>query len=375
MAIVPETPTQESSNVETVTLDSNESSKIYRTALDFPGEFIYSESLHLRGQTIKESGPTKEVIAGTRLGEGLQRLKDGRTVVLIVRGLPTDPNLPPAPLDGGTPVGKKTYVSEAILLGMARNLGMPSLLLGEKKEALIHQITPVPGQENTQSNEGAVDLGFHQDLAPNPEMPNLPYHLFMPDWLILNGVQEGSGSTETFISPLDDALKYLDPNIIEILKGNRFITNPPDSFVKAVGPTEPPIHPVLVDFEEHIESAVDYSSGLRPKDPNDQEASEALESLKEALFKVRLGVKIEPGTAVAFNNRRIVHGRGAVDLDKEQLDKKRWLQRVYVMDEQRIFKVAMDDGRLAVQAVNGLLRVTQFGSAPNERILELADKS
>jgi L-asparagine oxygenase len=374
MSIVPETPVETPTKVETFDLNPEDSARMLDVALRFPGAGVYADNFEDRGEALQHTKEVDNLIANSKLGEKLKDLKEGKIVALIVQGLPTDPTLPPAPLDGKAPVGKKTFVSEAVILGMADNLGEPGLLLGEKNEMLLHPITPVPGSENTQSNEGAVELGFHQDLAPDPEIPYRQYHLDMPEYLILNGVQAGSGSTDTYISPIDDALVHLNSQVQEILKQDRFVTNPPDSFVKAVGPTKPPIHPVLIEHEGHMESAVDYSSGLRPSDPNDQEAKEALDQLRQALYKVRQSVRIKPGTAVAFNNRRIVHGRGPVDVDSEHLAQKRWLVRSYVFDSIRMAHQIMGNPSVYLQIGAGLVRVAPSQSQESAKILEMAGR-
>jgi L-asparagine oxygenase len=311
-----------------------------------------------------------ETLRQSEAGNALRDLSEGRVVAVRLTGLPVDPSLPPAPLDGGLPHGKNTYVSEALGLGIAYTLGEPSLLLGEKEEALVHQITPVAGREQTQSNEGQVNLQLHQDLAAHPDFNEMPYDRFMPDFLILTGVQLGAGVTKTSIASLDDALARLSSSSIGVLSERRFVTNPPDSFIKQRGGQMPaylPIHPVLREYNGRHESSFDISSGLRPVDPRDHQAAQVLKELESALTDVRQEIVIEPGTAVAFNNRRAVHGRGAV-IGAADSANKRWLQRVYVMNVERMFKAA---GFFPIMAGAGVITIP-YSERSQQRLLDLA---
>jgi L-asparagine oxygenase len=340
---------------------------------------LYDDSFERRGNFLAALGELGAAITSSELGSSLDDLKDGTTISLTIEGLPRDPDLPASPGDGGVPVGKHSFVSEGIALAMAQHLGVPSMVVGEKREALVHQITPVAGREQTQSNEGAVGLMLHQDLAPNADVPSLPYADFMPDWLILTGLRAGSGEqTGTYIASLDEALPNVSAEAQQILAKRKFVTNPPDSFLKENGGVAPelPIHPILA-INEHgqVEAAFDTSSKVRPLDPEDVEALQAIEELNQALTDVKREVVIEPGTTVIFNNRRVVHGRGsiavspdsAVDLDAS----KRWLQRVYVYDPVRVGVQAMSRN-LVIGIGGGLLAV--YRTTP-QRLLDMTQES
>lgn len=359
-----------------VVLDGATGQEIYSHALSLPPG-VYDDDLAKRGSFLGATRDIAEIIKDTELGADLLSLARGEIVSLTVRGLPGDPVLPSPPSDGGVPVGKDTFVSEGIALAMAQLLGMPSLVVGEKKEALVHQITPVAGREQTQSNEGAVSLMFHQDLAPNADLPHIPYAEFMPDWLILSGLQPGANNkTGTYIASLDEALLHVDPEAQQILAEQRFVTNPPDSFVKESGGSAPalPVHPILaVNQEGYTEAAFDTSSNVRPVDSEDTKALEAIEELNAALTEVRKEVVIEPGTAVIFNNRRVVHGRGSIATQDSAptTTGNRWLQRVYVYDPGRVAQQAMARS-LILGAGGGLLTV--YRNTP-QRLFELAQQS
>jgi len=331
---------------------------------------VYEDSLELRGNALYQASFIAEALKGSDLEASINNLRNGTLSVLVVHGIPVDPEAGDPPADGGNPVHKPTYYSEGMSLAMGNILGIPSMLVDEKKEALIHQITPVKGREYTQSNEGSVGLKFHQDLAPIRSMPALGYDRFMPDWLILTGVQSGDGSTKTFISPVAEAVCLVDEAVQDVLRQNRFTTDPPDSFAKEGLQPEyrPPIHAILKEYKDKVESAYDSSSNVRVVDASDHEAIAALQAFEQALQQVKREVAIKPGTSVIFNNRRVVHGRSAIN-PKDAASPRRWIQRLYVMDLDRVIKSSM--GRLWSVAIGGGLLSVQMG-LPSERLLELA---
>ncbi|HEV7423694.1 MAG TPA: hypothetical protein VGO21_00735, partial [Candidatus Paceibacterota bacterium] len=350
---------EDSSLFETIALDSESARRVLETALQLP-KGVYEDSFQRRGVFIDSCKPITKELEASNIGSSFRKLKNGELVVLTITGLPRDPSLPPAPLDGGNPVGKETFVSEGLACAIAKSLGYPSLILGEKNEALVHQITPVAGEEESQSNAGLVDLRLHQDLAPNPEMPSLSFDTFMPDWLILTGVQTGSGRTPTYVSALDDALPQVSDETKQILQQEIFITAPPYSFGEVSDPNKLPKHSVLSFRDGHYESAFDTSSNVRPRDPNDSKAAQALIELNNALSKVKREVLIEPGTSVVFNNRRIVHGRGAVIKEEADTGAKRWIQRIHIFNDKRFTEEATKRN-LVIQGGGGVLRVTHMG--------------
>jgi len=335
---------------------------------------VYEDSFRARDDFIAATDPITAALANSEISTYLDSLKNGSLVGLTLHGLPRDPALPPAPLNGGRPDAKLTFVSEALAIGLAMKLGYPSIILGEKKEQLVHQITPVPGHETSQSNAGQVSLRLHQDLAPNPELPRRTYHEAMPTWLILTGVQRGSGTTPTYIAAIDEAIRRVSPTSLDILRQQRFVTNPPDSFLQAMPDAinNLPTHPILLDYEGQLEAAFDTSSDVRPMNgAEDTEAMGAIAELNAALDSVKQEVVIEPGTAVIFNNRRVVHGRGAV-VAEENTGNKRWIQRVYVFEPDRLARIAYRNPLLSYQIGGGLVRISAGYRPIDPRLLELS---
>lgn len=308
------------------------------------------------------------LLDNSSVGEQLDQLRHGELVGLVLQNAPTDIELPAAPLDGLIPSGKRTFVSEGLACILGQKLGFPSALLGEKLMQLIHQITPVAGNENAQSNAGKVALGMHQDLAPNPEVPWMPYHKLMATWLILSGLQIGAGGTSTYVATIDDGIARLQSTTVDILKGERFVTDPPDSF-KAEGMAgDLPLHAILIEHDARIEATFDVSSNVRPSDPHDLEAVEAITLLHEALAKVKHEVYVEPGTVVLFNNRRVVHGRGEVRPGVSTPGKKRWIQRLQVFELERIIEAGMPYPAIRTDWFPGLIHLGDGTVGLDEKI-------
>lgn len=86
--------------------------------------------------------------------------------VTLLRNLPVDEDLPPAPKSGRRAhYVKATSVAENILIGIAAAMGHPIGHQEEKDGHLIHDIIPVAGTEKQLSNEGQSDFGLHTENA------------------------------------------------------------------------------------------------------------------------------------------------------------------------------------------------------------------
>src|SRR5262249_5102587 len=100
------------------------------------------------------------------LGAIQQRIDDpAAPAALLIRNVPIDADLPPTPPDGAPPRDKQTFVSEAVLMSVARLLGMPIGYEGLKDGRRIHTVAPVRGGAD-ESNEGSKgEFRFHTEVA------------------------------------------------------------------------------------------------------------------------------------------------------------------------------------------------------------------
>lgn len=241
--------------------------------------------------------------------------------VLIIHNAPIDPRLPPTPTDGGPSSEKRTHIAEGMLLAVARHAGEPGTFHG-LKPGLIHDVAPVPGGEDTQSNEGSRRrFGFHTESAFSEHRPS---HVAL---ICLRTDHEGVAET-TFASARA-ACKRLPPETLAILRKPLFTTRAPESFKEAHrSGQESTAVPVVLGEEGAVpELRLNFQSTKGVGD----EAQAALDALKEALEHpdVRFSVKLRPGDLVLFDNRKLVHGRSSFQPRFDGTD--RWLMRAYVL--------------------------------------------
>ena len=231
---------------------------------------------------------------------------------LVVSGLPIDERLPRTPTDSA-PGYKTTFVSEAVLAGMAQLLGQPYSYSTEKRGALFHNIVPVPGKEHAPSNQGSeTAFRFHTEAA---------YLDFRPDYLALLCLRKSAVGGGTFLSDTRHAFNALTGAHQEQLRGDNYYTRAPVSFGAGVWTERVPM--ITGDTSRPI-CRVNFE-GVHAGTP---QASDALEAFSDALSASVVRVVLEPGELLIVNNKIAVHGR---DPFKPNYDgKDRWLQRIYI---------------------------------------------
>ncbi|HEX6097334.1 MAG TPA: TauD/TfdA family dioxygenase [Thermoanaerobaculia bacterium] len=256
--------------------------------------------------------------------------------VAIVRGLPIDDDLPATPADGEPSGDKRTYVSEAIALGVATLIGEPYAFRAEKGGRLVHDIVPVRGKENAHSNAGSLEpLGFHTEAAAFGDAA--------PEYVLLFGLRADHDRLAcTLTADVRDAQRRLAPDHLRQLRSRAYELQAPESFSDngvnysrltsvITGPEDAPQVIVNMDRMRGVTAA----------------AAEALQSFGEVLAHpdVLRRTYIVPGDLVVIANRRAVHGRTTFAPRWDGRD--RWLQRVYVTPTLWSLR-HLSDGRRAV---------------------------
>jgi len=226
---------------------------------------------------------------------------------LILENLPVDPFLPAAPLDGKRPAGKQA-VSEAVIAGLIGTRAEIFSYANEKSGSPIHEVAPVAGLEQTQSNAGRTAMEFHTDGA------FLPAH-FRPQGLLLFGLL--NIDTATFVLTADQVASAAPPDLLHGLKQPWYRHMPPASFSCAAAPKPGPIVWRAADGSTCVAAA---SSSIEPVNARAREALREFRALCAEAAPER--IVIAPGTALLFRNDRVLHGRQAVR-------GARWLQRAY----------------------------------------------
>jgi L-asparagine oxygenase len=246
--------------------------------------------------------------------------------VMLVRNLPTDPELPPTPVDGGPSLEKKTFVAEGVLLGLSQLLGEPVGFTTEKAGRLIHDVVPVFTGATTQTNQSSgVFLNFHNDIVHDETGR---YDVSNPDFLVLNCLrQDIAGEAVTYYADARDIVRALTPQTARTLSAPLFRLNAPGSYVRDVaGGADVLSAPaqIISGPPDSPEVAIS-ANGVRGLT---LEAEQALHDLQLACQEVAHQARLAPGSALLINNRKGLHARSQFSAGHDGRD--RWLQRTYL---------------------------------------------
>ncbi len=200
------------------------------------------------------------------------------------------------------------FVSQLVLLGITQAIGYkPFSYKQEKGGSLVHEIIPEASKQYTISSSGKVEFKPHADGAYLTRDIR-PHSLSL---MCLNN----DSDTSTRIISINELMKKIPKNDIEILSSNAFEHSPPESFD--------------CDRKNNISSILDKLDGnwelkiaTHSAKSSDKESESALARLLEAIEQSGVLVCWKPGDLLIFNNLRCLHGRGEVH-------GKRWLQRCY----------------------------------------------
>nr|WP_232791360.1 TauD/TfdA family dioxygenase [Streptomyces capitiformicae] len=257
----------------------------------------------------------------TRLRRALRgfRRDPGPGGALLVRGLPVDgPALGGTPLTDGS-VQRTATVPASLLLLAACGLGDPAAFRPEKSGALVQDVVPVPGREESQGNAGSVLLTFHNENAFHPHRPDFVM------LLCLRADPDGLAGLRT--SCVREVLPLMDEGTRAALRRPEYRTAPPPSFGAVDGSAEP--HPVLTGAYEDPDLRVDMAA----TQPLTERAAAALAALGLLFERTARTARLEPGDLAVVDNRITVHGRTAFTPRFDGTD--RWLQRTFVLADLR----------------------------------------
>ncbi len=253
---------------------------------------------------------------------------------VLLRNFPIDDALPVTPIDGGPAENKTTFISEASALGVAQMIGEPVGYRLEKGGNIVHNICPVPGSVDTQSNEGSREfLRFHNDTNYDADSPQIPCNVNNPDFFLLVCLrQDRNGEAKTaYVDARDrrDICARLTRDEIEILRQPQFSFAVPYSFRKE---NEIPRLwsvpvPIIKGPAQYPEITIDFGSGTKALQSEFTTLLDKLDRICNDPELVR-AVALKPGDLLLINNRKGVHARTSFKPIFDGND--RWLQRVYV---------------------------------------------
>ncbi|MCX4687108.1 TauD/TfdA family dioxygenase [Kitasatospora purpeofusca] len=239
--------------------------------------------------------------------------------LLILRNLPVfehvmrlTPTVPESVERAATP---QAAVSALISLALGEVIAYRE----EKSGALVQNVVPVPGREESQSNAGSTLLELHVENAFHPRRPDYVSLLCLRN--------DHTGTAGTLVSSIRRALLLVPDEVAAVLRASRFVTEPPPSF--SAGDATPQ-HAVLEGDPDDPDIRVDFSATTAL----DEDGRAALEVLRDALLDVGAMLVLQPGEMAFVDNRLSVHGRTSFEPRYDGLD--RWLHRTFVhLDNRR----------------------------------------
>jgi L-asparagine oxygenase len=250
---------------------------------------------------------------------------------LVLENCPVDAKLSATPPDGKRSAAKKTFVSDACVLGLCQLLGEPLAYHGEKDGELIQNLCPVASEAaRTSSESSELSLGFHTDFDFDEAHPESPYNITNADFIVLLCLRADPGhEAYTLYADAREVCARLTPEEIEILRSPLFQFRASYSFTERRGIGRPWCSPtaILRGPRRYPEISIDMLCGVRGI--ND-EAARALSRAASvcSMPDVCQRVGLRSGDALLINNRKGAHGRTAFSVVAD--GRNRWLQRVYV---------------------------------------------
>jgi L-asparagine oxygenase len=250
---------------------------------------------------------------------------------MVLRNLPIDDELPPTPLDGRPSRNKKTFVSEACVLGISQILGEPMGYQNEKEGDVIQALCPVPAEAHATSSESSdVELGFHTDFNFDPHNPERPYNVLNPDYIVLLCLRgDAKHEAYTLYADARDICRRLAPAQLQLMREPVFQFAASYSFTRSGGDTTiwSVPSPLLTGPPEFPEISIDLLCGVRGMS---EEANALLDQIREVCKSpgVATSVCLTPGELLIIDNRKGAHARTAFTAFFDGYD--RWLHRVYV---------------------------------------------
>jgi TfdA family taurine catabolism dioxygenase TauD len=233
---------------------------------------------------------------------------------LLLSNLPVDvAAVPPTPMVFGSVQRASTVAASALVL-IAMAAGELIAFDKEKQGALVQDVVPVPGMAEYQGNAGSVRLNMHTENA---------FHAHRPDFVALMCLRQDHDNVAGLItSCIRNALPLLSDRVVTVLREPRFVTEPPASFDLPPGAVAP--QAILTGERRDPDMCLDFTSTT----PLDDEAAEAMATLRTAIDRVSRTFLLQPGELALVDNRVALHGRTEFRPRHDHAD--RWLQRAFI---------------------------------------------
>lgn len=242
---------------------------------------------------------------------------------LVLRGMPTDADLGPTPLDGMA-TARQVWLGAGLLLGLIDLLGSRSLSYARINGGQITcNVTPVAGKQEEHSSRGSVHFDYHTEGANLP-LPSEDGRGVSPspDFLTLYCARGEPGVMTNLVS-VDTLLDALPAAYRAALARADFRVNSGPIYAAASNSS----NVSLIRTDAMGRRLFRYNADQVK--PLSDEAAEALGAVKALLADPAFnsGVVLAAGDVLLLNNRSMLHGRSEFHPRFDGTD--RWLVRIY----------------------------------------------
>ena len=237
--------------------------------------------------------------------------------------MPTDPDLPPTPLDSRRPRVEGAMMGEWLAAAFTRGLGEPYGYIQQNEGEIFQNNSPVKLHATAQSGESSsTELWFHTDAS---------FHPLPPAFVVLHCLRpDPAREAVTSFAALSDILAQLTPRQRQVLREPRFLSDGVEYDYDDVNQRGNRMVKVPLVYGSEADPFLAYDQDVhRPLDP---EASDTMRALNLAMESVAQHVKLEAGDVAIFDNRRSIHKRSPFKAGYDGND--RWCLLTYVAGNQ-----------------------------------------
>ena len=278
------------------------------------------------------------------------RLKEDEGGVGIISGYPIDnEKIGPTPLDRGSKQDSSRTLEEQFLLVLFGSLlGDPVGWSTQQAGHIVHDISPVKGQETDQTGSSSKEeLFFHTEDA---------FHPYRGDYLGMMCLRNNAQAATTVAS--SKYLSNLPEDVIRVLREPRFVIRPDKSqfekheCAKASGLTQKDFEKFLAYSDAKIKEMNNNPQPMAilfgdPNDPYirvdcyvymdalDDEAQQAIDMFNDVFSNALYDLELEPGQICFVDNLRVVHGRRTFKYPARYDGHDRWMKRVNITRDLR----------------------------------------
>lgn len=222
--------------------------------------------------------------------------------------------------------GKALPPLEATLFDLIKRAGLETLSYPFENHGLaVRDVFPRRGEENALSSHGSVPLGYHTEMSFLDYRPTGSADPLRCPELLLFICLRNDANTPMKTVDVEDIIGSIGGVKMKTLSKPIFINQPPASIMDERPPS----------LKRVLQGSLGDGVPIFQFDecntaPTCEESREAISAICSAIHNSKKNiVSLEPGDILMIDNRRILHGRGAVSPSLE--GQARWLKRIYTV--------------------------------------------